>query len=181
MPDEALVSWLLAMFLPVLMAESCENQRLQERLAVDRQQQILLTGQPVPATTTRSRRDRVIGLYDAPHERSPDVDGLVVDDGNHRGETARRPGPPVAHGVQPLSGGLCSGRISFSLPQAEPNGLFTNGITTGGDLGLLHLRDGEDHPVYVETKVTAHPHPVTVDHSPQHVTKNGRSSVVLKK
>lgn len=173
--------WLLAMFLPVLMAESCENQRLQERLAVDRQQQIYLTGQPVPAYDYSLERDRVIGLYDARMNAAQTWTVWRSMTGTIEGDCPSS-GYPLPYGVQLTSPeAYAVGGSPSPLPQAEPNGLFTNGITTEATWVFCISETGKITPVYVETKVTVYPYPVTVDYGLNTVTKNGRSSVVLKK
>ena len=65
------------------------------------------------------------------------------------------------------------------IEQAEPNGIFASKNTAAtwvmcaGAAGIIE-------PVYVETKVTVYPYPVTVAYSNNRVVKAGKSTISLK-
>lgn len=66
-----------------------------------------------------------------------------------------------------------------TIEQAEPNGVFASKNTAAtwvmcaGDGGMIE-------PVYVETKVTVYPYPVSVDYNKNRVTKAGAASITIR-
>mgnify|MGYP001576304123 CR=1 FL=1 len=68
------------------------------------------------------------------------------------------------------------------VPQAEPNGLFTNGVTTNATW-VFCVVDGAVVPAYVEGVVEAYAMPMNVDYATNRVTPiaGGTPSVILKR
>lgn len=64
------------------------------------------------------------------------------------------------------------------IEQAEPNGIFAS-KNTNATWVLCAGTGGTIDPVYVETKVTTYPYPVSVDYDTNRVKKAGNSSVTL--
>ena len=171
----------LALFLPLLMgaeAEGCNSQRDQEKHAVDRQQQLYLQTQPIPTFDYSLERDRITQLYQA---RMDAVQTWAVwrsQTGMVEGDCPSS-GYPLPYGVQLTAPEVYVGNGGMG-PQAEPNGLFTNGITSNGTW-VFCIADGAITPVYVEDFVTVYPYPVEVDYDTNRVSKVGAATVTLKK
>ncbi|MDF1699609.1 MAG: hypothetical protein P1V36_00425 [Planctomycetota bacterium] len=155
----------------------------EEHAAVERQQQVYLDAQPVPMYDWSLERDRATQLYDA-RMSSPQTWSVWRSAlGSIEGDCASS-GYPLPYGVSltsPEHAKLWRGhqsRTSVTLPQAEPNGLFTNGLTTEATW-VFCVVDGSVAPVYVETKVTVYPYAVNVDYQTGRVSPAGRPSVVM--
>ena len=67
-----------------------------------------------------------------------------------------------------------------TVDQAEPNGLYVNGVTTAATW-VFCVVDGAITPVYVESNVTVYPYPVSVDYDKGRVVRDGATSVTLAK
>ena len=169
-------------FLPLLMGEdSCGSQQTQERAQVDAQQMVYSRAQPVPMYDYSLERDRVIGLYNARMSAAQTWSVWRSQTGMVEGDCPSS-GYPLPYGVQ-----LTAPEAPFSMagggvltPQAEPSGLFTNGISTDATW-VFCVIDGAITPVYVEDHVTVYPFPVTVDYDTDRVTKSGSATVTLVK
>lgn len=164
--------------IPLMANEPCGGQRAEERMTVDRQQALYLKSQPIPTYDYSLERGRAIELYNARMRASQtwsvwrSQTGMVEDD-------CPSSGYPIPYGVQ-LTSPDVQGTAGATLSQAEPNGLFTNGITSEATW-VLCIVDGAISPMYVETKVTTYPYPVTVDYETGRVTRNGDVTVTLTK
>ena len=158
---------------------ACDSPRATERNIVDQQQTVYLRAQPIPMYDYSLERDRLTGLYNA---RMNAVQTYAV----WRGMTSQIEGDcpssgyPIPYGMQLTSPEAREYNHEAVLPQAEPNGLFSNGVTTSATW-VFCVTDGEITPVYVEGTVTVYPYPVTVDYTTNKVTKAGDSSVKLAK
>lgn len=161
------------------------SQQVQERQLVDRQQRVYLDNQPVPAYDFSLERARITELYNARMRATQtwsvwrSMTGMIEGD-------CPSSGYPLPYGVQLTSpessqwiGTSTTGHFS-TLPQAEPNGLFTNGITSEATW-VPCIVDGAISPMYVETKVTTYPYPVQVDYATGLVTRDGAATVTLSK
>lgn len=171
----------LFIFLPLLMgaeSEGCGNQRDQEKAAVDRQQSLYLTAQPVPTFDYSLERDRITGLYQARMNAAQTWSVWRSQTGMIEGDCPSS-GYPLPYGVQ-LTAPEVYSMNGATVPQAEPNGLFTNGITSEATW-VFCITDGAISPVYVETKVTVYPFPVTVDYNTNRIVKSGDTTVKLNK
>ena len=179
--NRALIGSMLILGLPMLMgaeAEGCNSQRDVEKATVDRQQSVYLNSQPVPAYDFSLERARIIELYNARMHATQtwsvwrSMTGMIEGD-------CPSSGYPLPYGVQLTAPEvyLQQGGVG---PQAEPNGLFTNGITSEATW-IPCIVDGAISPMYVETKVTTYPYPVRVDYETGRVERDGASTVTLSK
>jgi hypothetical protein len=173
------------MILSLLLAACQDTQQTREREAVDRQQAVYQTAQPVPAFDFSLERARIIELYNARMNAAQtwsvwrSMTGMVEGD-------CPSSGYPLPYGVQLTSPesdqwiGTNGGGHFSTLPQAEPNGLFTNGITSEATW-VPCIVDGAIAPMYVEAKVTTYPFPVKVDYDKNRVARDGDVTVTLSK
>lgn len=170
----------LALFLPLLMGadDGCNGQRDQEQATVDRQQQVYLRAQPIPTFDYSLERDRITQLYQARMDAAQTWSVWRSQTGMIEGDCASS-GYPLPYGVQ-LTAPEVHSYNGATVPQAEPNGLFTNGITSNGTW-VFCIVDGVITPVYVEDFVTVYPYPVEVDYDLNRVSKAGTATVTLKK
>jgi hypothetical protein len=164
--------------LPLLMAEDCGPPSSQERDAVDRQQTVYATAQPIPTYDYSLERDRITGLYNARMSAAATWSVWRSNTGVIEGDCPSS-GYPLPYGVQ-LTAPDAYHMNGVTLPQAEPNGLFTNGVTTNGTW-VFCVTDGQITPMYVESVVTAYPYTVTVDYEKNRVIKSGAATVTLEK
>lgn len=147
---------------------------------VRQQQAAYLIAQPVPLFDYSLERDRAVQLY-AARQKSVlswsvwrSATGVIED-------WCPSSGAPLPYGVQLTAPEARERTSNIVLPQAEPNGLYTNGITTQGTW-VFCVRDGAIEPTYVEDNVTAYFHPITVDWANNRVVHDdGAASVTLTK
>jgi hypothetical protein len=151
-------------------------QSFAETRAVNEQQSVYLEGQPVPAYDFSLERQRVIELYNARMAAVQTWSVWRSASGRIEGDCPSS-GYPLPYGVQLTAPeALTYGSV---LPQAEPNGLFTNGITSSATWVMCISGKGVS-PVYVETNVTVYPFRVTVDYASDRVIPvEGAPSFVL--
>ena len=64
------------------------------------------------------------------------------------------------------------------IEQAEPNGIFAS-KNTAATWVMCAGESGDMLPIYIETKVTVYPYPVSVDYDKNRVTKAGEPSVTV--
>jgi len=179
----------LLLALPLLLGaeggDGCadNSQRASEKAVVDRQQSIYLTAQPVPTFDYSLERDRVTGLYRARMNAAQTWSVWRSTTGVVEGDCPSS-GYPLPYGVQLTSPEVIAWSSSQGgagiVPQAEPNGLFTNGVTSTATW-VFCVTDGAITPVYVESVVTVYPYPVEVDPQTGRVTAAGAATVKLEK
>ena len=154
-----------------------------ESNAVSQQQDQYLIGQPIPKMDWSLERQLVIELYlirnrqVATHAVWRSDYGLIEGDcpsigyglpydtslTNPQMITRRRLGSVLSYGV---------------TEQAEPNGIFASKNTAA--TWVMCVGDGGGiEPVYVESKVTVYPGPVTVDYETNRVTRSGAATVKI--
>ena len=171
------------LFGALILGCSGETQRSKEKEVVDRQQDMYLIGQPVPTFDYSLERDRVIGLYRARMNAAQTWAVWRSQTGVIEGDCASS-GYPIPFGVSLTSPEVIAWSSSQGgagvLPQAEPNGLFTNGITTDATW-VFCVTEGSITPVYIEDKVTVYPYPVRADYDTNRVTPVGAPTVTLDK
>jgi len=68
---------------------------------------------------------------------------------------------------------------AIALEQAEPNSIFAS-KNTAATWVMCTGKTGSIEPIYIETKVTVYPYPVTVNYEKNRVTRAGKSSVSIK-
>lgn len=173
----------LCLFAVMIFGCADESQRSKEKQVVDRQQDVYLVGQPVPTFDYSLERDRVIGLYRARMDAAQtwavwrSQTGVIED-------SCPSSGYPIPFGAQLTSPEVIAWASAQGgtgvLPQAEPNGLFTNDVTTSATW-VFCVTDGSITPVYVEGMVTVYPYPVTIDLETNRVIRFGVPTVTLKK
>ncbi len=146
-----------------------------ERNQVNDQQRIYAADQPVPKYDYSLERDRVIGLYNARMAAAQTWSvwrsgtGVIED-------WCPSSGYPLPYGVQLTAAEAWEGG-GVVLPQAEPNGLFTNDLATEGTW-VFCVVDGAISPVYVEDKVSVYPYEIKVDLDTNRVTRSGAAATV---
>lgn len=180
-------AWLIAT-LPLLAAvDDCapaESSTRKEQGAVERQQDLYLTAQPVPTYDYSLERDRVIGLYNARLNAAQTWSVWRSQTGVIEGDCPSS-GYPIPYGVsltasQQVKYGSVSAQGMVTVDQAEPNGLYVNGVTTVATW-VFCVVDGAITPVYVESNVTVYPYPITVDYDKGRIVRDGAASVTLTK
>lgn len=174
---------MIALF-PVLLALiACgpPSQRDVEANTVDRQQKMYLDNQPIPSYDYSLERGRAIELYNARMHATQTWSVWRSQTGLIEGDCPSS-GYPLPYGVQLTSpdAALTAYPNDPVVSQAEPNGLFTNGITSNGTW-VFCVTSGDISPVYVEAFVTVYPYPVRVDYSTDRVVRDGPVSVKLSK
>lgn len=167
---------LLGMFLV-----SCDQtQTNKDRKAVDNQQAIYATSQPVPKFKWSLERQLISELYQVRNMRASTHSVW-------RGDTSVIEGdcPSVGYGI-PYDSSLTnplkrvySGHGAV-VEQAEPNGIFAS-KNTAATWVLCVDGNGEITPIYVEAKVTTYPFPLKVDYDKNRVmpVKGSASSVTI--
>lgn len=157
------------------------SQRSVEKSAVDKQQAFYLANQPVPTFKFSLERARIIELYQARQTASQtwslwrSQTGVIED-------SCPSSGYPLPYGVQltapEVREGVSQGAIT--VPQAEPNGLFTNGVTTTATW-VFCIVDGAIAPTYVETHVTVYTYPIEVDYERNTIIRAGAPTLKMTK
>jgi hypothetical protein len=164
-----------------------EGQESKDAAVADKQQAQYAKGQPIPMYDWSLERHLLIELYNARNQRAATHSVWRSITGAIEGDC-----PSMGFGIpydtsltNPLKGsvfripGRSSDYKTLTVEQAEPNGVFASKNTAAtwvmctGAAGIIE-------PVYVETKVTAYPYPVTVDYDTNRVTKAGKSTVRIR-
>lgn len=163
-----------------------ESQETKDAKAVGAQQEQYSATQPVPAFNFSLERHLLIQLYQLRNNKVATHSVWRSDLGTVEGDCASVGfGMPYDTSLtNPLrttdedQTGRRSGALAV-IEQAEPNGIFASKNTAAtwvmcaGDAGMIE-------PVYVETKVTVYPYPVSVDYKTNRATKAGASSVSIR-
>lgn len=141
-------------------AEGCTSQETSTANAVDRQQAWYLKYQNVPFFTWSLERAVITQIYSARNEARSTFTYSFSDLGNILFNCPTK-GFPLPYGVQLTN----SERVAYNssgavIPQAEPNGLYSTGISTTSTWYLCVRQSGELAPVYSEPAVMAFPFPV---------------------
>lgn len=157
---------------------------------VQQQQSQYEKGQPIPAFDWSLERRLVIQLYHVRNQKAATHSVWRSDRGLIEGDcpsygygipydtSLTNPLTPTVHTYDQI--GLGRKRTSLVVEQAEPNGIFASKNTAAtwvmclGEVGTLE-------PVYVETKVTVYPGPVTVNYETNRVTRSGAATVLIPK
>lgn len=164
--------------------DSASTRQAQE---VNAQQEQYAIAQPVPKFDWSLERDLLIQLYNIRNMRAVTHSVWRSDRGMVEGDCAS-----IGFGI-PYDTSLTNPLVATdedneghdggagaltSIEQAEPNGVYASKNTAAtwvmcaGDLGQIE-------PVYIETKVTVYPYPVSVDYATNRVTKAGEATVTL--
>jgi len=153
--------------------------------AVERQQSQYAIGQPIPQMDWSLERDLVIQLYHVRNQKAATHSVWRSDRGLIEGDC-----PSYGYGIpydtsltNPLAAVNFARTSSYDrhvVEQPEPNGIFASKNTQATWVMCLGLA-GKLEPVYVETKVTVYPGPVTVDYKASRVTRSGAATVFVRK
>jgi len=157
---------------------------------VERQQSQYAIGQPIPAYDWSLERDLVIQLYNLRNLKALTYSVWRSDRGLIEGDCASigfgipydtsLTNPLVATDIdQEGEEHSYQGGALASIEQPEPNGIFAS-KNTSATWVMCAGATGTIEPIYIETKVTVYPYPVTVDYDKNRVTKNGEASVTIK-
>lgn len=154
------------------------DQESKDRYAVDKQQKQYAVAQPVPAFDWSLERHLVIQLYRVRNSRVATHSVWRSDYGMVEGDC-----PSMGYGI-PYDTSLTNplmreiGTQGAVIEQAEPNGLFASKNTSA--TWVMCVEDGGIiNPLYIESKVTAYPYPVTVDYERNRVIRAGKSTVQI--
>jgi hypothetical protein len=167
------------------------SQDTKDAQAVSRQQSQYSKAQPVPAYDWSLERHLVIQLYNVRNTEATTHSVWRSDLGTIEGDCVS-----IGFGI-PYDTSLTNplvatnrsqngdrhtqqGGALASIEQAEPNGIFAS-KNTAATWVLCAGESGNIDPVYVETKVTTYPYPVTIDYDKNRVQKAGKSTVSISK
>jgi hypothetical protein len=155
---------------------------------VSQQQSQYAIGQPIPAFDWSLERHLVIELYKVRNQKAATHSVWRSDRGLVEGDC-----PSYGYGIpydtsltNPLVATATAPERNFrsesltSIEQAEPNGIFASKNTAATWVMCLG-EAGNIEPIYVETKVTVYPGPVTVDYDKNRVTRSGAATVLISK
>ncbi len=167
-----------------------ETSETRDTARVQQQQNQYEKGQPIPAFDWSLERHLVVELYRirnlkaATHSVWRSDRGLVEGDCPSYGygipydTSLTNPLAPTVHTYDKIAAGR--GQASQIVEQAEPNGVFASKNTAATWVMCLG-ETGTVEPVYVETKVTVYPGPVTVDYDTNRVVRSGAATVMIRK
>lgn len=150
---------------------------------IQKQQDQYAKAQPIPVFDWSLERNLVIELYKVRNQNAVTHSVWRSNYGQIEGDC-----PSYGYGI-PYDTSLTnplvvaehvSHRGITTIEQAEPNGLFASKNTSATWVMCLG-KAGTLEPVYVETKVTVYPGPVTVDYEKNRVTRNGVATVTINK
>ena len=158
---------------------------------VSQQQSQYEKGQPIPTFDWSLERQLVIELYRIRNQKAATHSVWRSDHGVIEGDC-----PSYGYGI-PYDTSLTNplvatdidqmgeehhreGGALTTIEQAEPNGVFASKNTAATWVMCLG-ESGDIEPVYVETKVTVYPGPVSVDYDNNRVTRSGAATVLIPK
>lgn len=145
-------------------------------------------GQPIPAYDWSLERHLVISLYNVRNQKAATHSVWRSDRGMIEGDcpsygygipydtSLTNPLAPTAFVYDAL--GMGRNQASHIVEQAEPNGIFASKNTAATWVMCLG-EAGTIEPVYVETKVTVYPGPVSVNYAANRVTRSGAATVLI--
>ena len=172
----------LMILIPALFLTACvdETQTDKDRQSVERQQSQYSKSQPVPAYDWSLERHLVTQLYDIRNLEATTHSVWRSDRGMIEGDCAS-----IGFGIpydtsltNPLQGKYYSNGGTATIEQAEPNGIFAS-KNTNATWVMCAGAGGAIEPVYVETKVTVYPYPVSVNYDKNRVAKTGKATVTI--
>jgi len=147
-------------------------------------------GQPIPAFDWSLERHLVIELYRVRNQKAATHSVWRSDRGIIEGDCSSYgygipydtslTNPLVATDIdtQGEEHSYQGGALA-SIEQAEPNGVFASKNTAATWVMCLGLA-GNIEPVYVETKVTVYPGPVSVNYTTNRVARTGAATVTIR-
>lgn len=165
----------------MLVAVGCkETQETKDKRTVQAQQSQYAASQPVPMFNWSLERHLTSQLYQIRNQRVATHSVWRSDRGIVEGDCSSIGfGLPYDTSLtNPLQSEYHTNGGTVTIEQAEPNGIFASKNTTATWV-MCAGQGGIIEPVYVETKVTVYPYPVTVDYDKNRVVKAGKSTVTL--
>ena len=184
----------ITMFVILVFAAGCKmsspSSETKTAFQVNNQQEQYTKVQPVPFYDWSLERDLVIQLYNMRNVRAVTHSVWRSNTGVVEGDC-----PSIGFGI-PYDTSLTNplvatsqdveghnhtyqGGALTSVEQPEPNGIFAS-KNTSATWVMCAGKAGQIEPIYVETKVTVYPYPVTVDYKTNRVTKSGSATVTIK-
>ncbi len=156
-----------------------------DRDNVNKQQKHYAKVQPVPYFEFSLERDAAIQIYKLRNERVRTWTIWVSQSGKILGD-AETIGFPIPYGVQLTNPIQNVGSHGAVIAQAEPNGLFTTGVSTKATWIRQAIKQNGrvlEVPVYIEPETICYPYPILVDYEKNRVTRldTGDPTAVLKK
>lgn len=179
--------WLILAFL-LFSADSCSPpQTSAESGQVNSQQTVYATNQPLHKYDYSPERDELQQIYDA-RMKLVNTWTVIYSMGKPVFVCPSR-GYPIPYTTQltnpnsvTVGVGPNTGSGNVTIPQAEPNGLYTGTASATWVLCIRALPGGgsEIDPVYAEPDAIAFPYPVKLDSTGSVVDAGGNSSVNIK-
>jgi hypothetical protein len=171
---------LMIMFLAVGLVGCDEDQERKDARGVQAQQSQYAASQPVPAFNWSLERHLISQLYQIRNQRVATHSVWRSDRGMIEGDCSSIGfGMPYDTSLTNPLKTMDNWRQGSVIEQAEPNGIFAS-KNTAATWVMCASDGGMIEPVYVETKVTVYPYPVSVDYGKNRVVKAGASSVTIK-
>lgn len=163
--------------------QSKKTQEDVDKAAVDRQQKQYAGGQPIPTFNWSLERDMVIKLYELRNQKVSTHTVWRSDYGMVEGDcTSLGYGIPYDTSLtNPLQAfwKYSNGVGSAVVAQAEPNGIFAS-TNTASTWVMCIGEAGNLEPIYIESKVTTYPYPVSVDYATNRVKKAGKATATIR-
>ena len=148
--------------------------------AVEAQQSQYSKAQPIPVYDWSLERHMVTQLYNIRNMEATTHSVWRSDRGMIEGDcTSVGFGIPYDTSLtNPLKGKYYQQGGTTVVEQPEPNGIFAS-KNTQATWVMCAGTGGAINPVYVETKVTVYPYPVSVDYATNRVNKAGKATVTI--
>jgi len=156
--------------------DSLISQESRDEMVVEKQQSQYAKLQPIPAFNFSLERHLVSQLYKIRNQRVATHSVWRSDFGKIEGDC-----PSMGFGLPydtSLTNPLQPSHQGSTIEQAEPNGIFAS-KNTAATWVMCVGKSGVIEPMYVETKVTVYPGPVTVDYVKNIVTRLGAATVKI--
>ena len=160
------------------------SQTTKDKAAVERQQSQYSKSQPIPVFDWSLERHMVSQLYNIRNLEATTHSVWRSDRGMVEGDCAS-----IGFGIpfdtsltNPLTAkNFARVQTNYNLhvvEQPEPNGIFAS-KNTQATWVMCAGTGGTIEPIYVETKVTVYPYPVSVNYETNRVKKSGKTTVTI--
>ena len=163
----------------IMGTEGCDTQEDRDRRIVNDQQSHYRINQPLPFYDFSRELDIYQQIYDARNMNAVTYSVWRSNTGMIEGDCPSI-GMPIPYDVQLTNPIKRGSNTSVTIEQAEPNGLYSSKNTAA--TWVPCACKGGLIPVYVESKVTTYPFPVTVDYETNRVipVPNMKPSIIIK-
>lgn len=148
-----------------VVAES-PDEKINKQVGV--QNEIYINNQPIPQYQYSAVRDIVIQLYNLTTPNMMDTWTVMYELGIPT-DVCHSRGFPIPFGLSLTSpeymkdAGGSSGDGGVTLPQPEPSGVYTNGVTTTASWVICDYGNGGWEATYVEGNARTYSHPVVIE------------------